>query len=470
LSLALRAAIALHPAAWREKHADAVLGTLMDVADERGGRVPVGETLNLAVRGFWLRVRGSVTFWACLLIVIAMVVGSLARDVYESDGSLAAHLLKLSPALSVVALILGTLGGWTGARARIADIAGVRARLRRLAADSVPPLVVTAVACLVAFVIVCLRFGLPWVAWPAGVVLASQAALVVASLAIGELLGAALPRVLVIFVAPATVAILLLTLAWGSAYQGLAYVFDASPFVRSLAVVGVLVAVTVGSAAVRTLWMRALPAVALVAVCAFLVLALPTMAQSYSEPIERSRSELVCSTDEPVVCLWPEQDAAFGDSLRAELSTAYARGRELGLPVDDAAPSSVARFAMTGIPAPVCNADIDDCRFAEYDDLEWGLGVSGLRPDEIVSLYALSIAGGFWQAPASGEGVGDMPALQFAIAIVLGVHRDEAWPAKPDPYTGQRQYDPAGVPDEAAALALVQRWIAEGLNGVRAPC
>jgi hypothetical protein len=466
VSLALRAAIAAHPPAWREKNASAVIGTLMDVADERGGRVPLGETLNLALRGLWLRFRGSVSFWGSLVILVLMVASALSHGLYESDGSLTTRLLMVSRGLAPALLVLAVIGGWNGARARVAKLGGTRARMRRLASDSLFPVLVTAAAYLIAFAIVCLRLGAPWVAWPAGLVLAAHLASALAAIAIGDLLGATLPRVVVIFVAPLAV----LSLAWwaGPAWGGqvsLAYVIDIGGFVRTYALAGALVAMAFIAALVRSPWLRAVPGIALVAVCTLSVAAIPTTGLGGPPLQERSRAELVCSDARPVVCLWPEQDAAFGESLRGDLSAAYERGIELGLPMDDPAPSSAARYGMTGIPAPEHQGSLD---MSDVSTLapEFGLGVGGLRPEDIVAMYAFSVPFSFGE---ESQGESEVPALQFAIAILLGVERDKAWPAVADPYTGQPGWDATAIPDEAAARALVDRWLTTGLDGVRSP-
>lgn len=460
MSLALRAAIALHPAAWREKHADAVLGTLMDVADERGGRVPVAETLNLALRGLWLRFRGSVTFWACLVIVVVTIVTATSSQLYQLDGSLTDHLLKLNSALAVVLPVLSVVGGWNGARARMRRIDGWRGRLRRLAVESTPPLIVTAIAFVIGFAIVCMRFGVPWVAWPAGLVLGAQAAMVAGALAVGEVLGAVLPRVLVIFVAPAAI-VTLMVRSPAAAYGSLAYVFDPAPMSHLSISMGMVVVLAVVIVATRTQWVKALPALAFVAATLVVALVIP-VASGWARAVQRSRAELVCSNEPPAVCLWPEQDAAFGDSLRRELSDARDTGLALGLPMDGPAPTSVARFAMTGIPAP---------EQTDWDDLsvitrQFGLGVGGVAPRDIVAFYAFSVSAGYGEAPVDET---EVQALQFAIGIVLGVDRDQAWPPETDSYTGQPIFSHSMVPDEAAARALVDRWLTVGLDGVRAP-
>lgn len=465
MSLALRAAIAAHPPAWRVKNASAVLGTLMDVADERGGRVPFGETLNLALRGLWLRFRGSVSFWGGLAIVAIMIAGALSPGVYELDGSLSARLVALELGLAPALLVLAAIGGWQGARARIAKLAGVRARLRRLASDCLPPLMVTAAAYAIAFVIVCVRLGAPWIAWPAGLILATHLASALAVLAIGELLGAALPRVVVIFAAPLAVVTLAPWVLGGwAAYGGLGYLFDVGVFARLYVVAGALIAMALLATAMRSLWVRGGTALAFVAVCTLSAVAVSANGVVGAPAQERSRADLVCSTAKPVVCLWPEQDAAFGESLRTELSAAYAKGIELGLPMDDPAPASVARYAMTGIPAPQHEGDdwSDPSVFAP----EFGLGVSGLRPQDIVALYAFSVPFAYGE---ESDGESQIPAIQFAVAIVLGVDRDKAWPAVPDPYTGEPGWDASGIPDEAAARTFITRWLTTGLNGVRSP-
>ena len=464
----LDAAIAAHPRAWREKYGDVVRGTLMDVADDRGGRVPVSETLPLVLRGLWMRARGSVALWGGLAIIAIMVGNGLTVYPGDGDGSLTARLLLLNQGLTQAAGVLALVSGWGAARARAAHIDGVGRRLARLARESWPLLAVSMAGWLLSFVILAVRMGLPWPAWPAPLLLLWQAAIVLVGIAVGELVGAVLPRVLVIFAAPAAaIALGLLLLAspttwliapWGL-YSGVAYVTDPEPFLRGYVIAGVIVAVAVLVVAIPWVWLRILPVGALVAVA---MLGATADEGAYVEPAmpeARPRSELVCSTQAPVVCLWPEQEAAFGASYRQTMAAAYAAGIDAGLPVDDDAPRSVARYGLTGLPLP-------EGSYGETPS-DMGLGISGLSPDQALNLYALAMVGDYWIAPLDGDG--ESMELIHSIAVVLGVPVEQTWQAMVDPYTGVRLLEPADLPDEAAAREIVDRWVRDGVDGVRAP-
>lgn len=468
MSRMLDAAIAAHPLAWREKYADVVRGTLMDVADDRGGRVPVPETVTLALGGLWMRARGSVAFWGGLVVLVTFVWHGATTLPSGDDGSLTSRALLLNSALGQAAVVLGLISGWGGARARASRIMGVGPRLRRLARESWPLLAVVAVAYLAAFVILGVRVGFPWPAWPAPLVVIGQLAFVLAAIAIGELVGAILPRVLAIFAAPAAVVALEVLLfatpttwvlaPWGF-YSGIAYVTDDGPFFRGYAVAAVIVVAAVIAVSLRWAWLRILPLGALVAAA---VVGVTADERPYIEPAlpeARPQSELVCSGEEPVVCLWPEQESAFGASYRETMSTAYAIGAAAGLPVDDDAPRSVARFGLTGLPVAEGSSG--------EKPSDMGLGISGLSPDQALNYYALSMTADYWIRPLDGDG--ESTALVHSIAVVLGVPVDKTWPAMVDPYTGMRQLDPAETPNEAEARALVERWLSGGVDGVRPP-
>ncbi|MGV8884183.1 MAG: hypothetical protein ACOH1T_01160 [Microbacteriaceae bacterium] len=467
MSMPIRIAIALHPVAWREKHAEAVLGTLMDVADDRGGRVPAGETLTLGLRGLWLRARGSWTFWGGLLIVTIMVARALTSNFFELDASLTSRFMSLNESIGNVLVVLGLLGSWAGARARLDRIDGVGARLHRFVADVWPMLAFTAVGYVAALVILWVRIGDAWLVWPALLVVLAHALFALAAIAIGEMFGAVLPRVLAIFAGPAAIVIggLLLFTArtplvgeTGKYYQGVAYEFDAQPFVLLIVSAIALIVLGASTLAVRAMWLRTVPVVALVGLMvAVTVQPYAGAARPEAAMVERPHSELVCSSDEPVICLWPEQEAAFGDTLRAEMADAYATALQLGLPVESAGPRSVAKYAMTNIPNQT----------DAYTANELGLGMSGLRSDSLLPFYATAIPSNFFDESFTGER--EDLALMYAVSKLLGLGPDRAWPTAVDPYSGDRLFDPSVVPDDASARQLVDRWLAAGVDGVKSP-
>jgi len=468
VSALLDAALAAHPRAWREKYGEVVRGTLLDVADDRGGRVPVSETLPLALRGLWMRARGSVTFWAGLVVIAIQAGGALRSQWgYDTDGSLTGLLLSLNEGISYTLPVLALATGWAAARARAEAVGGIALRIRRLAVDSAPVLAAMGVGYAVGLVIALVRFGVPWFAAPGLLVILAQLAMVLAAIAIGQVLGSVLPRVLVIFAAPAAVIVVgMLLFGWltpwnampWSFYPGIAYEVDARPVVRVAVGAGVIAAVALVVVAIRSVAVRLVPVAVLIGVIvagATVTSATPAIA----EPTPRAEEELVCSTDEPVICLWPEQEAAFGADYRADMDALYQTAREIGLPVDGPAPRSAARYGLTGIGA------IEGISGERPE--EFGLGVSNIGQDGMVSLYALSLTWDAWVEPEQGDG--QMLELQHSIAVVLGVPADQTWLVKEDPFTGQRILDLSDAPDEQEARALVERWLTEGLDGARAP-
>ena len=439
----------------------------MDVADERGGRVPVSETFPLALRGLWMRARGSVAFWGGLVVIVMQVWVAATSELFTVEDSTTSYVRQLDQGLYGAVIVLGLLAGWAGSRARIARLT-TRARLQRFASDSWPLIAATSCGYLIALVVLVVRFGVPWPAWPTPVVVASQALLVLTAIAIGGMLGAVLPRVLVIFVAPAAVGAFVAyglsghglgTVASFRIYFGIAYVPDLASFARGAVLCGLIVALAIAVVAVRPLWLRALPVAALVTM-GVIAATVDQSGYTATDPVPRAESDLICSEAQPVVCLWPEQEAAFGAEYREQISTAYDRASEAGLPVDGIGPRSVTRFAMTGI-ASVEGISVDDMA-----ELGFGYGLM-VRRDQVLNAYASSMTDGLI-VPAT-EGYGDAIALQHSIAVVLGVPVDQTWQVLADPYTGQRFLDPAEAPDEAESRVLVARWLAEGVDGVHAP-
>ena len=467
MSIAVRTAIRLHPLAWRKRYADEVLGTLQDVADDHhGGRIPLTESVPLGIRGLWLRARSSISFWAGL-VVVGLLIGCAATvDVEYLDGSLIDVLLRVNTGLGYSLPVLAAAAGWAGARARRAQIVGARERLRQLGAETWPLVAFTAVGYIIAVVVVVVRGGLMWMPVASLFIVLAQWAMILVAFAIGQLLGAVLPRVLVIFAAPAATwffAGLLFTsqTAWNIApqgfYRGIAFVFDVEPYTRVYLIAGIVIAASVLVVTVRPFWAKLLPVAVLAVVC-ILVSVQPAPPPFQVAAVERSRAELVCSSIEPVVCLWPEQEAAFGPSLRAQMAEAYAVAGTLGLPVDSPGPGSVARYAMTGLPHPDDNWE---------NASELGLGTVGFGPDDLLPLYAYTMTSCCWQEPTVGDG--EYSAVSYAASILLGVPPERALPAVVDPYTGQRNFEPSGVPDRKAAQTLVHDWLTDGVNGVRPP-
>ena len=467
MSRLLEVAIAAHPATWRERYAEAVRGTLLDVADDAGGRIPVSETLPLALRGLWMRARRSVAFWGGLVVIAILVASALTTPLFFFEQSTTWYAIVLNDGLQFALLVLGLLGAWAGARSRREGITGAAPRLRRFAVDLLPALAATAVGYVAAFVVLCLRFGLPFAAWSTLLVVLAQAAVVLAAIAIGQMSGAVLPRAIAVFVAPAAVAIFLIQLfsrqsplmvsRWDF-YSGIAYEVNASPAIRVTITCMVVLAVALLAAALRPLWLRIVPVLAIAAVAAAVWFFAP---QYIAEPayVPRAESELICSDEEPVLCLWPEQDAAYGDRVRAQMADAYATAVDLGLPVDDAAPRSVVRYGLTGI-------SVQEGVSGDLNPADAGMGMSGLGPDNLVNAYAWSMLFGRWTGAGGDD---ESKQLIYSIAILLGGSVDTNGPETTMPDFGIRLLEPAVVPDEDEARAIVERWLSEGVNGVTAP-
>ena len=461
----LRVAIALHPAAWRARFGDEVAGTMQDIADDRGGRVPLGESVPLAFRGLWMRVRRSVTFWAGLVVIAFLVVDASVSDIFAADGSLTSLLLSLNVGLWWSLPVIAVASGWVGARARAETIRGVRARLRRLLADSWPLLSFAMVGYLAAVVILVVRAEFAWLSSPVQFVVIGHLAMVLIAIAVGQAFGAVLPRVVVIFVAPImTVTVLMLLLGWSNPwnaqpwdfYNGLAFEVDTDPAVRFVVIAAAIGVIAVAIVSIRSPWARAIPLLAVIGVGA-LVANQPYTAQEIVA-VERPLSELVCSTTEPVVCLWPEQEAAFGDSVRADMAKVHARAESLGLPVDNPGVRNVAQFTMTGVPLPDGQ---------EHDETTGGYDITGLSPRYFAAWYAMSIPSPYFEIPKNGEG--EMRDAQHSVSLLLGIPAEESIVAMVDPYTGQRSFDPSRVPDATAAQRVVDDWFAGELDGVRSP-
>lgn len=468
MSRLLEVAIAAHPTPWRDKYASVVRGTLLDVADDRGGRVPASETLPLLLRGLWMRARGSVAFWGGLVVVAIQVWVAATSDNFTFEDSTASSVRQLDNGLYYVLVVLGLLAGWAGARARMSTIRSVSARMRRLAYDSWPLLTGVALGYAIAFVGLIARFGVPWFAWPTLVLMATQVTLVLTAIAIGQMLGAVLPRVLVIFAGPIAVGAFVAFVLSGStalaaqsfrSYFGVAYKLDLDSFARGEAICGVIVLTAIGVVALRPIWLRSLPVAALIG-AAVVGAAIGRPYYLAPDPVPRAESELICSENAPVVCLWPEQESAFGSEYRQQVAAAYEAASALGLPVDGLGPTSVARFAMTGIAAQE-GVSVDD--LAEFG---FGYGMT-VKRDQIVNAYAWSMVDGLWVEPTLGDG--QTHELTHAIAVLLGVPADKTWAVVVDPPTGQRFLDSADAPDAAESRALVERWLADGVDGVRAP-
>lgn len=467
MSAVVRAAIRLHPVAWRERYAAEVLGTLQDIADERhGGRVPLSESVPLGFRGLWLRARFSLTFWAGLVIIALFIASAVTADVLYVDGSLIAVSLELNTGLGYALPVLALAAGWAGVRARTVGGAGAPQRLRQLGSDTWPLAAFTTVGYVTALIMIAIRAGLSWGSGPALFVILAQWAMVLVAIATGQLLGAVLPRMVVIFAAPIAIGVVALLLfiwqtPWNVApqgfYRGIAYVFDIEPYKRVLVIAGILAATSALVVAARPVWARIVPVAVLITFGA-VVAAQPVQPHVDAAALQRPLAELVCSTVEPVICLWPEQEAAFGSSLRDQMAAVYATASTLDLPVDSPAPRSVAQYAMTGIPHPDGN----------WDDLSlMGLGTDGFGPGDLIPLYAYTLPSCCWEEPETGDG--EYSAVAYATSIVLGVPPENALPAVVDPYTGQRNFDPKNVPTLAAARTLVDEWVSEGVNGVRSP-
>lgn len=478
-----RVALRLHPESWRERYADEVSGTLLDVADTHGGSLPAVEVWRLGLGGLWRRARGSIVFWAGIATIIAMAwVASLQPLYLPPEAWWTSVLMRagsgLAAGIPAVAAIAAWRGGRSFRRGRMTPHLRIRAALR----DTWPVLVVFAIGYLV---LVAMRLGES--GWPVtasadlGIPVA-HFAMAIGAIALGYALGSLLPWLLGVGVAPVAIALgLFLPLrgfeplgggGWQMATgisllsQPQLTLYDA---VNPVALIGVGVVATLQLAfalvvvAVRPGWWRVLPAIASSA----LVLGLLTVvgpavsALPGGAVVPRAESELVCAGEAPRMCLWPEQEAQSAPLVRTTIGAMYEQLTEFGV----AAPTTVTSANGSAFIYGWHNYEGAEAIAPTGATLLVWVGeptVDRLRLQYIQGLVAPK----WYYDNAALENISK---VSFALALMLGIDSDVALNTVDHPEWTEQLQDAFGIHSLAEAEALVARWVAGDVPGVPAP-
>lgn len=454
--IAARVALALHPAAWRATHEDEVMSTLLDLADDNGGRVPSSEVALLAAQGAWMRARTSVVFWGGIL-VLALMLWAQSRQFsgFVAEPYWNEVLSAGAGGFLVVLPIAGTLTAWSTATATTA-----RVRVRRAG-----PILV---AVLVGYVVTVIGM-LSATGWPASphLNLAIPAAIVafaVTAVGVGVIAGALVPR-------PWATAVTLVLL--GTWYLGAWTNYDialrnltgtnilmapsgidrdipaqalASVLLTAVVVVAVAGIVSATSAR-RGRMLTVLGAVLAGAVVLVATISGPTRVEAMSVP--RDPAQLVCAGSQPSVCLWPEEEALNGATQRPLIARAAATAESLGVPV----PAVLASGSTEGSLASGTRTDADGILTTTAAALviPWRDDAGDVN-DHLAVTYSLALLFG-------ADSVAALPGMSVVSRTTFVEHR----------LTADEVRDTLGVHDTTEARALVKAWLAGELTGLRAP-
>jgi hypothetical protein len=464
----LRWILAVYPASWREKYGDDALATLSDVVDEKG-RLPIAEAATLLAHGAAIRLRTSVGFWATLVLLGLVALGSLGNTITFAAPRYWTSVLSF--AMVTLAFAVPFAAGITALRSR--RITGSPSvRLRAAARDALPG------ACWVlavygATVVLVLAVA----GWPTSPlidprILIAVVALSLTSVAVGTIAAHLMPRLLATFVAVVAMFIWLATPwgndvpAWrsvtGSALVTVATWIDAIPLPAaiwsvSLIAVAVLLVAALVVALPHGQWRYVAFAVVSAVALAASLIATPQLAAQTSAAdswqalwtAQRSSAELVCEGSAPKVCLWPEQEAEAGMLVRHTIQTAVAQTAMLGIPV----PTAVG----------VTKAGVD-------------IGWSGpATTDSVITNYASGLVAGYID-PTPSDSDRSL-ALSYALALVLGADPSASLPGMSvvsldgveKHLDVAESHDALGVHSIAEARQLVGAWVANGVPGVRKP-
>ena len=454
--IAARIAMSLHPASWRETHEDEVMATLLDLADDNGGRVPAGELVALAGRGAWLRIRSSVAFWGGIL-VLALMIWAQSRQFsgFVTEPSWNAVLSTSAGGFLVVLPIAGTLAAWSTATA-----ASARERLRR--ALSIVATVLVGYAVTVIGIISASG-------WPASphldpAIPAAVVAFAVTAVSVGVIAGTLANRRI------ATVATLVVLGTW---YLGVWTNYDIAlrnltgtnillapagidrdipPQALVSVVLTALVVVAVAAIVAMTASRRGRVATVLAATLAGVVVLVatvsgPTRDEAMSVP--RDTAELVCAGAQPSVCLWPEEEALNGAFQRPLIAEAAATAESVGVPV----PAVLASGSDLGSLGSGTRTDSDRILNATAAALvlPWR-DDAGSANDHLAVTYALALLFG-------ADSVAVQPGMSVVSRTTFVEHR----------LTPDEVQDELGVHSTTEARELVAAWLAGELTGLRAP-
>ncbi len=450
--IAARLALALHPADWRATHEHEVMSTLLDLADDNGGRIPSSEIVVLAGRGAWLRARTSIGFWGAIAAVALMLWAQTQQhEGFVTEPYWNEVLTSSAGGLLLVLPVAGALAAWSTASANSA-----RARLRR----SLPILLGTLLAYLVTVAAVIAASG-----WPTStvanlvipvVVLAFAATAVGAGVIAGSVLarGWATGVTLVLlgtwYLGPWTnydislrnltgtnILLFPLDLDWDVPPQALVSVL--------LTALGVAaVAVIVAATARRRARMVTVLCAVLAATVVFVATAAgPTLTESLRVP--RDPAQLVCAGSQPSICLWPEIDASQRDTVAGVAATADS----LGIPVPAVLSSGSTETSL----ASRSRADSAQVANAAAAAIVLPWRVDAGEPDDALAVtYALAVLSG-------ADSVSVLPGMSVTVAPKPVEHH----------LTPDEVQDRLGVHDAEEARALVARWLAGELTGLRTP-
>lgn len=345
-----RNVLRLYPQRWRDEFEQEVIGTLLDVAEsEQRTRPSLAELVPLALRGAWLRARGSVVFWVGLVIIAVMIWGvGQSFDGFLSERYWPVVLAKAGTGLVLALPLAGACAAWQAGRRR--SVVPLPRRLKNLLLDAAGPAIFVGIGYLAAIVGQLLASGWPLSLTPdAGSPLAFLSMLL-AALAVGSLLGTLAHRMVAAPLAwialsfwyflssltgdPAWSNLTGLNVSgWGPStlYEVSQPVVVATTSIAALAIVVLTVGLIVAKVTRGWVWAGVL---ALLIAIAVPVNSAALTATPGLGPAARPATDLVCEGDAPRICLWPEQDAASGDLVRGTITGAYQRAVALGFPVE----------------------------------------------------------------------------------------------------------------------------------------
>ena len=474
-----RFTLRLYPHWWRERYADEVIDTLLEMKRRRPHER--GELLHLAMRGVWTRARTSAAFWGGLLILGVMLwapMGSggnpfLAERYWPALLSLPTQAAALVLPLAAAIVALQAHAN----KRRIADMMDGRRRLGTAAQSAAPVLATVIVGYLLVLAVALITSGLPAAFDPdALLVPLSFLALSLGALSIGFLFGSLMPPA----IAAPLVAVLLYAwyrmpesvngsvLAWrdvtGFGITQCCLWLDVVPDPRAqlIAIVGGAAVTWIAAAlvVVRPGWRRA-GASALTAslIVTTLVAAAPLVPQLGERSVaQRPLAELKCEGTEPQICLWPEQRSEYRTEIHRVITDAYRRGLAAGLP-------------MRATVTPYVNGLGEGQKSGSpINEVPLRLGDSDA---EILTNYGQAVYASE-ACPSEGDATSQAElyrrlGVQYAIALLLGSGEADALPVMDHSateglastrYTRDEVRDLIGVHNTTEARTTVDQWLA----------